>query len=140
MRSHIEEEDEAEVSMSPLIDCVFLLLIFFLVSTMVKKENKDIDINLPESESAEKQLPTNNQTVIGIDKEGNVYYEGHEATVMEVHNELRSTSEESPDLQVRIDVDAEAPLHRVIEIVDLCQFSNLSNVVLRTYDEHYNRR
>ena len=140
MRSHIEEEDEAEVSMSPLIDCVFLLLIFFLVSTMVKKENKDIDINLPESESAEKQLPTNNQTVIGIDKEGNVYYEGHEATVMEVHNELRTTSVESPDLQVRIDVDAEAPLHKVIEIVDLCQFSNLSNVVLRTYDEHYNRR
>lgn len=140
MRSHVEEEDEAEVSMSPLIDCVFLLLIFFLVSTMVKKENKDIDINLPESESAEKQLPTNNQTVIGIDKDGHVYYEGHEATVMEVHNELRATSEETPDLQVRIDVDAEAPLHKVIEIVDLCQFSNLSNVVLRTYDEHYNRR
>ena len=140
MRSHVEEEDEAEVSMSPLIDCVFLLLIFFLVSTMIKKENKDIDINLPESESAEKQLPTNNQSVIGIDKDGNVYFEGREATVMEVHNELRTTALESPDLQIRVDVDAEVPLHKVIEIVDLCQFSNLSNVVLRTYDEHYNRR
>ncbi len=139
MRSNVEEEDKAEVSMSPLIDCVFLLLIFFLVSTMIKKENKDIEINLPESESAEKMLPTNDQTVIGIDKEGNIYYEGHEATVMEVHNELRITAEENPGLQIRIDTDAEAPLHRVIEIVDLCQFNNLSDVVLRTYDEHYNR-
>lgn len=140
MRSYDDEEDEAEVSMSPLIDCVFLLLIFFLVSTMIKKENKDIDISLPESESAERQLPTNDQTVIGIDKDGNVYYDGHEATVMEVHNELRAEAERDPGHQVRVDADAEAPLHKVIEIVDLCQFSNLSNVVLRTYDEHYNKR
>ncbi len=140
MRSNHAEEDKAEVSMSPLIDCVFLLLIFFLVSTMIKKENKDIEINLPESESAEKHLPTNDQSVIGIDKDGNIFYEGHEATVMEVHNELRQVSIDTPDLQIRIDTDAEAPLHVVIEVVDLCQFNNLSNVVLRTYDEHYNRR
>lgn len=140
MRSSYDEEDEAEISMSPLIDCVFLLLIFFLVSTMAKKDNKDIEINLPESISAEKQLPTNKQTVIGIDKEGNVYYDGHQATMMELHNELRISSFENPELHIRIDTDAEAPLHKVIEIVDLCQFNNLSNVVLRTYDEHYNRR
>lgn len=140
MRSDYEEEDKAEVSMSPLIDCVFLLLIFFLVSTMIKKENKDIEINLPESESAEKQLPTDDQTVIGIDKEGNIYYEGHAATMMEVHNELRHTATETPNLQIRIDTDAEAPLHKVIEVVDLCQFNNLTDVVLRTYDEHYNKR
>ena len=139
MRSDDDENEEAEISMSPLIDCVFLLLIFFLVSTMAKKQDKDIEINLPESISAEKKLPTNKQTVIGIDKEGNVFYDGHQATLMEVHNELRITSIETPELQIRIDTDAEAPLHKVIEIVDLCQFNNLSNVVLRTFDEHYNR-
>ncbi len=52
------EEEQAEVSMSPLIDCVFLLLIFFLVATMSKKVNKDVDIRLPESNSAVKRLAT----------------------------------------------------------------------------------
>ena len=47
MRIDLDTDEKAEVSMSPLIDCVFLLLIFFLVATMVKKENKDIEIDLP---------------------------------------------------------------------------------------------
>jgi len=139
--SHFDEdEDQAEVSMSPLIDAVFLLLIFFLVSTIVKKQNKDIDIDLPVSESAEKRLPTDDQAVIGIDADGNIFFQGVESTVMDLHRELRGIAITDPDLQIRIDTDAEAPLHAVIEVVDLCQFNDLSDVVLRTYDEHYNRR
>ena len=50
-------EEEPEVSMSPLIDCVFLLLIFFLVSTMTKVKSRDIPVNLPTSEAAVKLKP-----------------------------------------------------------------------------------
>ncbi|MBF0198470.1 MAG: biopolymer transporter ExbD [Planctomycetes bacterium] len=126
--------------MSPLIDCVFLLLIFFLVSTMMKKINKDIDINLPESRSAEKMLPTNDQIVIGIDREGTYFLEGKEEDLMTIHSELRELSVTNPEFQVRIDTDRDAPLCRVVEVVDLCQFDGLSDIVLRTYDEHYNAR
>ena len=140
MRGHFEEEEQAEVSMSPLIDCVFLLLIFFLVSTMMKKTNKDIDIELPDSESAEKMVPTNDQVVIGITRDGDYYYEGREENIMQIHSGFRDLSEENPDFQVRIDTDRDAPLHKVVEIVDLCQFNGLNNIVLRTYDEHYNKR
>jgi biopolymer transport protein ExbD len=140
MRGHFEEEEQAEVSMSPLIDCVFLLLIFFLVSTMMKKTNKDIDIELPDSESAEKMLPTNDQVVVGITRDGDFFYEGQEENIMEIHTSLRSLSLDNPDYQVRIDTDRDAPLFRVVEIVDLCQFSGLNNIVLRTYDEHYNKK
>ena len=49
--SLFNNEDEPEVSMSPLIDCVFLLLIFFLVSTMTKVKNRDIPVDLPTSET-----------------------------------------------------------------------------------------
>ena len=52
--------------MGPLIDCVFLLLIFFLVSTMFKKENRDINIIPPESDSAVKLPPDDKQVVVGI--------------------------------------------------------------------------
>ena len=55
--SLFNNEDEPEVSMSPLIDCVFLLLIFFLVSTMTKVKNRDIPVDLPTSQSAVKLKP-----------------------------------------------------------------------------------
>ena len=59
--SLFNNEDEPEVSMSPLIDCVFLLLIFFLVSTMTKVKNRDISVDLPTSESAIKLKPDDKQ-------------------------------------------------------------------------------
>lgn len=133
------EEEDAEISMSPLIDCVFLLLIFFLVATMSKKANKDVDIRLPESRSAVKRLATDEQLVIGIDLKGNVFLEGMPASIMVLHDALRSEALANPNRQVRIDADAEAPLANVVEVVDICQFNHLDDVVLRTYDENYNR-
>lgn len=125
--------------MSPLIDCVFLLLIFFLVATMSKKVNKDVDIRLPESKSAIKRLATDDQVVIGVDESGNIYFEGKPASIMVLHDALRSEALINPDKQVRIDADSEAPLASVVEVVDICQFNQLDDVVLRTYDENYNR-
>ena len=49
MKIDLQNETEPEISMSPLIDCVFLLLIFFLVAGMTKVKNKDIAIDLPSS-------------------------------------------------------------------------------------------
>jgi biopolymer transport protein ExbD len=128
------------MSMAPLIDCVFLLLIFFLVSTMLKKLNRDIDIDLPVSESAEKRVPSNDQSVIGISPDGRFFLNGEETNIMALHRELRALGLENPNWQIRIDTDAKAPLRSVVEIVDLCQFNDLADVVIRTYDEHYNKR
>lgn len=65
--SLFNNEDEPEVSMSPLIDCVFLLLIFFLVSTMTKVKNRDIPVDLPTSQSAVKLKPDDKQAIVGLE-------------------------------------------------------------------------
>ena len=135
-----QEEEEAEVSMYPLIDCVFLLLIFFIVSTMTKKQNKDIDISLPVSSSAEKLIPSNQELVIGIDQKKNIFFEGEPVSLNGLHAELREIGVLEPDRRIRLDADEKTPLGRVVEILDLCQFNNLTNVGIRTYDEHYNKR
>ena len=135
-----QEEEEAEVSMSPLIDCVFLLLIFFIVSTMTKKQNKDIDISLPVSISAEKLIPSNQELVIGIDQEKYIFFEGEPVSLNGLHAELREIGVLEPDRRIRLDADEKTPLGRVVEILDLCQFNNLTNVGIRSYDEHYNKR
>lgn len=133
-------EEEAEVSMSPLIDCVFLLLIFFLVSTMTRKEDRDIEILLPQSTSAAKVMPSDDFLVIGIDPTGALFTDGEETTLNQLHLLLRQAGGENPDQYIRLDADETTPLHRVVEVLDLCQFNNLANVGIRTYDEHYNRR
>ena len=53
MRSRVSDyEGEVDVQMTPLIDCVFLLLVFFLVAATLKKPHKELEIQLPHSAAA----------------------------------------------------------------------------------------
>lgn len=141
MSSNIQLDDEGdEIPITPLIDAVFLLLIFFLVSTMIKKINRDISIELPESVSAERLSPSDHNRVIGINADGAIFYEGAETTLQSLHKNIRSLALETNDVQIRLDVDRATPTHRVIEVLDLCRFNHLLNVGIRTYDEFYNRQ
>lgn len=133
-------EDKVEVPMGPLIDCVFLLLIFFLVSTMTKQQNKDIDIMLPTSTETERVLPNPDVTVIGITKEGKVYFDGEPSSHTYLHEQLRALSEQSRKRAIRIDADSKAPFHALAEVLNACQFYHLTETALRSYDENYNRR
>ena len=56
MRLNYDDDDKVEVQMSPLIDCVFLLLIFFLVTTMMKKWEMQIPLTLPTMRSEERRV------------------------------------------------------------------------------------
>jgi biopolymer transport protein ExbD len=141
VRSSSHPDDEAdEIPITPLIDAVFLLLIFFLVSTMIKKLNRDIDIELPESVSAERLAPESHNRVIGINADGEIFYEGQPSTLQSLHRSIRALGLDDPGVQIRLDVDRATPTHRVIEVLDLCRFNNLLQVGIRTYDEFYNRR
>lgn len=139
-RMLIHEEESEDIPITPLIDAVFLLLIFFLVSTMIKKVNRDIAIELPESVSAERLSPAGHNRVIGLNADGEVFYEGQPTTIQSLHRRIRALGLEDAAVQIRLDVDRATPTHRVIEVLDLCRFNNLFNVGIRTYDEFYNRR
>ena len=134
------KEDKLEIGMSSLIDCVFLLLIFFLVTTIAKKENRDIDIELPVSTSSLDVPPDNDTMVIGVNKEKMLFYNGRPVTISELHQILLELSEESSDRRIRVDCDKAVAFSRVVEILDLCSFRGLRNVAVRTYDEQYNTR
>ena len=129
----------AEVSMSPLIDCVFLLLIFFLVSTMFKKEKRDIDIIPPESNSAEKLRPDNKHIVLSVDHDGTLNWQCRPTSVNDVFQRLGEEAIANPERRIRIDADHRAPLYHVAKLLDMCQFRGMTNVGIRTYDEKYNR-
>jgi len=138
--SNLYPQEEPEVSMSPLIDCVFLLLIFFLVSSMTKVKNKDINVDLPASEAAIKLKPDDKQAFVGIDNEGMFYWDGQPCTTNFMLEQLRTICIESPERRIRIDMDKDTPFERFVEVMDACQFYNLSNIGIRTYDENYNKR
>ena len=139
MKIRKSKNDEPEVAMSPLIDAVFLLLIFFLVATMFKKEKRDIDIVPPESSSAVKLKPDDDVLVLGVAPSGEVFWQGQPITRTALHDQLRTLSLTDPGRQIRFDADAQTPYHYVVRVIDHLQFLGFDNVGIRTYDDRYNR-
>ena len=128
------DRDDPDISMSPLIDCVFLLLIFFLVSSMTKVRNKDIPVDLPVSEAAVRLRPSERQSVIGLDARGAFYWNGQPCTTNFLLEQLRDLCVTDPGRRIRIDMDRDAPFGRFAEVMDACQFYDLSNIGISAYE------
>ena len=128
------DHDDPDISMSPLIDCVFLLLIFFLVSSMTKVRNKDIPVELPASEAAVRLRPSDRQSVIGLDRHGAFYWNGQPCTTNFLLEQLRDLCIADPGRRIRIDMDRDAPFGRFAEVMDACQFYDLSNIGISAYE------
>ena len=142
MRFELEDDERADVQMSPLIDCVFLLLIFFLVTTMMKKWEMQIPLSVPSmsaSVSATKQ--DTGSVILSVDAAGRVYqvlehdvYTGENtyAPVSDLNGFL-SELRENAGTRVQIDVAAfrDVPVSTVIALFDQCQIHGFSRTRVR---------
>ena len=130
MRLNYDDDDKVEVQMSPLIDCVFLLLIFFLVTTMMKKWEMQIPLTLPTMTSS---LSTTQ--VVGHDA-----YSG-ESIYLPVKDLSAFLSElrNSRGVETNIDVTAyrTVPVSTVIEIFDQCQIQGFTHTRVRLGSKPY---
>ncbi|MDD3275568.1 MAG: biopolymer transporter ExbD [Kiritimatiellales bacterium] len=136
--NQLVDDEEVMLSMSPLIDCVFLLLIFFLVTTMAKKDTKEVkDLNYPISRSSLEVPPDDQIFAIAIDADAKIYVEGKPSSIGELLDDLKELEQNDPERRIRLDTDADTPFYRLAEVLDALSFRNLSNVGVRTYHEKY---
>ena len=139
MRLNYDEEDKVEVQMSPLIDCVFLLLIFFLVTTMMKKWEMQIPLSLPSMTSSLSTTRAGEEAVIiAVDEEKNVYQVvGHDAYTGENHyvpiSDLNTFLTELRNSEAYRTV----PVNTVIEIFDQCQIQGFTRTRVRLGSKPY---
>lgn len=132
MRFKADDDDNVEVQMTPMIDCVFLLLIFFLVATVMKKIDNELEVDLPESAAAIEVQKASDTLVMGISKEGDYYVNGNPVGLEMLHNRLREVGRDNPEHPIRIDGDRSAMMQHLIHILDLCKFEGLKNVSIHT--------
>lgn len=133
MRIDLEEEDNIEVQMAPLIDCVFLLLIFFLVATTLKKINKELPIELPRADAAIEVREEPDTLVLGVDRVGNLYVNSQPATVTMLFENVRDAK--IRNRPVRLDADKDTRYERILEVIEMCRVEGINNVGLHTRKE-----
>jgi len=126
-------DDEPEVNLTPLIDVVFLLLIFFMVSTTFEHQSR-IQIELPEATATPEEIEEESIEIL-IDAQGR-YFIGDEQVVNTTLKTLKSAISKAVGdreiLSVTIRADASTPHQAVITALDATSQLGLTRISLAT--------
>ena len=110
------------LSMTPLIDIVFLLLIFFLVSTRFADEDSELDVQLPTASEAQPMTATPRELFINIDQDGKFYLGNQQLDVAELRRRIEQAAINNPLTQSAIvRADRRCDWQFVASAFDICQ-------------------
>ena len=136
VRARRRQDDESfEINLVPMIDCMLILLIFFMVATTLKHMEKELPLQLPPSTAAVARDAEENLLVLAVDKSGNKYIGGSAVTKDDLLRTLDEAGRKEVKPRIRIDADRDTRYEEVIELVELCQFNSLRDIGLHTRTE-----
>jgi biopolymer transport protein ExbD len=127
------QEQELDVNLTPLIDVVFLLLIFFMVSTTFVRES-EIDLTLPEASEEQRDAPLD-KIDIAVDKKGQYFVNGKaliNSQLATMKTALRELKNADGEPLVIISADAEASHQSVITVMDAARQVGLVRITFPT--------
>jgi len=124
-----DDSDDAEIDISPLIDCVFILLIFFIVTTVFVEE-PGVELNKPLALSA--QQLQRESIIIAITPDGNVVYGGQNIGITGVAPLVRRLTAKDADTPVILQVDETTPSDLFIRAISEAKLGNAKRVNVST--------
>ena len=122
--------DDARIEITPLVDMVFLLLIFFMLSTTFIV-TPGIKVNLPQS-SAEKVTREKQEIQVVITEDNRVFMERMPVDVGELEQQLVEVARKDPQTLVIIKADAKSLHGKVVEVMDIAKQSGLNRLAIAT--------
>ena len=127
MQFRKEEEDNFAMEMTPLIDVVFLLIIFFMVSTVFVDFSRHMDINLPTSKSS--GIDEESKTIeIEISKDKEILLGGKKTNILGLEQSLNKLDTKTKKQTAIIRADKGLPYGEVIEVMGLLQKAGIPDI------------
>jgi biopolymer transport protein ExbD len=117
--------DALEINMGPLIDLVFLLLIFFLVTTTFVKET-GLEVHRPSAKTAERKEKST--ILIGVSKEGTIYMENRIIDIRSVRANVEKLLAENPEAGVIVVADKKSQTGVTVNVIDQCRLAGAKGV------------
>jgi len=120
------------IELTPIIDMVFLLLIFFLVTTTYHQIEREIQIALPEAESSAPITVALRELVINVNADGTVVIGGRVTTLDELHELVASAVEANSNQKVSVRGDRTAIYGAIAQVLDICKKAGITEPFLDT--------
>jgi biopolymer transport protein ExbD len=121
----MDDDSETAIDMSPLIDCVFILLIFFIVTTVFVEET-GVEVDKPQAATASKL--ESNSILIAITESGGVIYDKRDIGVKQVQSLVKRMVAADPDIPVIIQADENSKNGLFVQVVDEAKLGGAKQV------------
>ncbi len=122
------EQQADEIQMAPLIDIIFLILVFFMVTSVYANLESEVDITLPTANSAIQGERTQGEIFINVREDGTIIVNERTMDVPELQGVLQRVAEYFPGGSVIIRADAGVSHGRVMAVLDSCRQSDIQNI------------
>ncbi|WP_440957562.1 ExbD/TolR family protein [Oceanicaulis sp. LC35] len=111
----LNDEEEVQLDMTPMLDVVFILLIFFIVTAVFVKE-PGVDILRPETQLRDREKPT---LLVAVTANDEIYVDGDVYELSQLRNVFEQLREENPRAEAMIQGDLGAPAGTVLDVQEL---------------------
>jgi len=128
MRIQRRNLKKACIEIIPMIDTIFFLLVFFMISTLSMSQFKGMPVNLPKAVSG-RQAPTES-AAITITKEGQIFLDKQAVDQTTLGDHLRARLSKFPDLLVIINADDGVEHGRVVEVMDIVRGADVAKMAI----------
>ena len=126
------QDEESEINITPMLDVVFIMLIFFIVTSTFVKET-GIDVNRPQAATAVKKAKAN--ILIAIDANDNIWIDRRQIDVRSVRPNIERLHAENPQGSVVIQADKDSRTDTLIQVMDASRQAGVYNVSIAAQEQ-----
>lgn len=126
-------EEDVGFQLAPMIDMTFLLLVFFMVTTKISKEQVKVDIKLPTASNAVIPKDLSDRDIISIDGAGNYWTGQTQVSKKELTEYLKQRFANYPPLRLYVRADQHTPAKKIKELMKVAADAGAINVIFGTY-------
>ena len=133
MRIPRQESEKARIEVIPMIDIVFFLLVFFMISTLSMTVNRSLPVNLPKAASAQQELgETANLTVT---KDGMMFLNKEPVILQDMVPRLKAELAKAPNLLVIVTADDQTSHGAIVDAIDEMRQAGVSRLAIAVNPE-----
>jgi len=129
-----EAGDDLVLNLTPLIDVVFLLLVFFMLTTTFLDPERELDIDLPQAESGAPLEEEDLELVINVFADGRITLAGDAIEPAVLKARLEAAAQRDPDTPVTIRGDRRVEHGDIVGVMDACGLAGLYNLSVGTLE------
>jgi biopolymer transport protein ExbD len=128
MPLRMHQDDMPNINLTPMVDIIFQLIIFFMVGSRFTEMDKKVDVSVPQVSNAQ-QLPTApTRYVVHVQRDGNLFFNSQPVTIEALVEQLKTARKTTTDLNVIVRGDADSNLQNVASVLTACRAAGISDV------------